>query len=131
MKQVKNTLEFNAQMLADLMERENIRIGSLATTLKDTRGVEAFCRSLCEKMTEAGKPTSLCKVGEEPEGEGRFLVTAFHPQEDMDSFRACLESDGVILVERYGITRHKDLEDVSELLRGHGARILGVLSLKD
>lgn len=60
-----------------------------------------------------------------------LLVFAPHPDRNMNSFRACSQCDGVVFVERYGVTRHKDVDEIIEFLRNQNINLLGVIGLND
>lgn len=60
-----------------------------------------------------------------------LLVFAPHPDHNMNSFRAFSQCDGVVFVERYGVTRHKDVDKITEFLRNQNINLLGVIGLND
>lgn len=134
MKKVSCTLEFSAQMLSKLCQQQKMASCAIVTSLKDTKLIFSFCESLCEEMSKSGPKTTLVRAdGQEcPSGDGNLLmVFAPHPDQNMNSFRACSQCDGVVFVEQYGVTRHKDVDEIIEFLRNQNIHLLGVISLDD
>ena len=136
MKKVSGTLEFNAQMISRLCMQHEVSSCAVVTSLKYTPSVFEFCETLRDELTSSGRKTMLIRASEagnafEKSCGDNELLLVFSPRPDcsMDSFRACSECDAVIIVERYGLTRHKTFDEMTEFLQEQKVKILGAIGL--
>ena len=134
MNKVSNTLEFGAKMLLRLCKEKGLASCAVATSMKSSEKVYSFCEALRDEMQKSGKRVLVAKAGQ-TEGEKQqsgdlLLVFAPQPELQMDSFRACSDCDATLLVEEYGVTSHRALDDLTEFLRNLNIDILGVIALK-
>ena len=128
-----SALAFTADVLARLCERHGASVCTLASTLTGKQDPSAFCDKLCLALEQAGLPAVWVRAGQpvEPRSNRLTLIWAPCPDRQLDSLTACRNSDGTVLVERYGVTRHRDLDEMTEFLRGQQIDPWGVIALRD
>ena len=111
---VKNSLEFNIELIADLIAKEGYTSVAVVSTLKETKAFDAFCSALKDAV----------KI------QDFKVVAAADFSNNFEAVTAVDGAEAVILAESYGIIRHKYFDETIDILRVKQKKILGVVTLK-
>lgn len=115
-----------AQHILSQCQKQNCtHVAVLTSGAKD-----GFVAAVCQKITEQAQQNDiqLYLDTQNVKGDAAVELTAVgNPNQDVRALRSCMQSDGVILIERYGVTRHKALEGMLEDLADQNIPVLGAI----
>lgn len=117
MKNVKYSIEFNARQVARIIGEKGLSSIALVSTLRSSKIVDTFQKSLLDEVAQLElKDVSITVCPD-------FLRNG-------DSVLACEQCDNIILLEKYGKTTHRGLDELLDILQSQNRTIIGVVAVK-
>lgn len=132
MKNNERKISLDAQVFIDLCEKNGIHSCAVVTSLKKEKVVRKFLENFCAELNHLGQKTVWTDCGEKEMNSDAFrLCCAPHPHRVCEDYNACKNCDTVLLIEKYGDTRHDRFDEMIAFLKEHGISYLGVIALKN
>ncbi len=131
MTDVKYSPEFNAKQVLKRLEENNSVSCALVTTRKEEGEIRTLAAALAAAAEEKGR-SARCLRAEESSSETADFTVVYGANllKNADAVLACEKCDSVILVEKYGVSSHRKVDEATDLLRVQKSNVLGVIALK-
>ncbi len=131
MTQVRYSVEFNAKQLWKILEEQSLSSCVFVTTRNSEKEVKALAQALARVAKGAGRKTSVSSAESFSHEEDTFsVVYGANLLKNAAAVEACESGKSVILVEKYGVSTHRKVDEAVDLLRVQKSNVLGVVALK-
>ncbi len=130
-KEIKYSPAFNAQQLWKTLKEQNLTSLCFVTTRSNEKEVKILAEALALAAAEDGrKAVAVSADGFSPAADTFTLAYGANLLKNASAVLASEACDAVILVENYGRSTHRKVEESTDMLRLQKSNLLGAVALK-
>lgn len=118
-----------AQILLRRCEEHGWHRISVTSSQMDSGAMHLICRELEDAAKTMGIALGVSEQKDQQCGNALTLVLTNDVNHDPNAFQSCMSSDAVLLLEQYGVTKHRQLEDLVQLLTMQDKAVAGAIGI--
>lgn len=130
MKRVKNSIAFTMEHLLAYIKENNIKTCGVVSTINKNKVVLNFLNAACENLKSKGQDASASLWNQENVSSELAFIYYDKMLEDYDCLSKLKNCDCVIFIEKYGVSKHKTIDEMLDILNIQGITPYGVIALK-
>lgn len=118
-----------AQILLRRCEENGWNRISVTSSQMNHKEMQLICLKLEEAAETVGISLGISEQQDQQCDNALTLVLAHDVHHDPNAFQNCVSSDAVLLLEQYGVTKHKQMEELVQLLTMQDKAVLGAIGV--